>query len=97
MSYTFTLAATETEIEPSDSSTPISTTDILSKAIAIGYTQADLTYSKNVKFTLSENGLTAPGNAFLNFYLDEDTWTDEQVQRVQDNFLVTVGFYNLDR
>ncbi|MBQ4378763.1 MAG: hypothetical protein II821_06160 [Treponema sp.] len=96
MSYTFTLAATETEIEPSDSSTPISTTDILSKAIAIGYTQADLTYSKNVKFTLSENGLTAPGNAFLNFYLDEDTWTDEQVQRVQDNFLVTVGFYNLD-
>ena len=85
--YTFTLAVTETE--PSE----LTTTEILSNAIFISYTQADLTYSTNVKFNLSTNGLTSPGKAYLNFYLDSDTWTDEQVSRLLSNFKIKVGFF----
>lgn len=85
--YSFTLAVTEKE--PSE----LTTSEILLNAIFIGYTQADLTYSTNVKFNLSTNGLTAVGKAYLNFYLDNDTWTDEQVSRLLNNFKVKVGFF----
>ena len=87
-SYAFTLAVTDTEITELTSST------IIEKAIFIGYTQADLTYSKTVKFNLSTNGLSAPGKAFLNFYLDSDSWTDEQVSRLLANYTVRVGLFN---
>lgn len=87
MTYSFTLAATESE--PSE----LTSSKILEKAIAVGYTNADLTYSKNVKFTLSSNGLSATGKVYLDFYLDSDIWTSEQVSRLTSDFLVTVALY----
>ena len=89
-SYAFTLAVTETEPEELTSSA------IIEKAIFIGYTQADLTYSKTVKFNLSTTGLKSPGKAYLNFYLDSDTWTDSQVSRLLTNHKVKVGFFKED-
>ena len=86
--YSFTLAVTETEPDELTSS------DILSKAIFVGYTQADLSYSKTVKFNLTTNGLKAPGRASLNFYLDSSTWTDGQVSDLLSNYKVTVGLFD---
>lgn len=89
-SYSFILAVTESE--PAE----LTSTEILSKAIFVGYTQADLTYNKNVIFSLSTNGLTSPGKAYLNFYLDPDTWTDEQADRLLSNYRIDVAFYKAD-
>ena len=88
--YSFTLAVTETEPDELTSS------DILSKAIFVGYTQADLSYSKTVKFNLTTNGLKAPGKAYLNFYLENSSWTDEQITSLLNNYKVKVGFFSED-
>lgn len=88
--YSFTLAVTE--VEPAE----LTSTEILNKAIFVGYTQADLSYSKTVKFNLSTNGLKAPGKAFLNFYLDSSTWSDDQVSDLLSNYKVTVGLFDAE-
>ncbi len=88
-SYSFVLAVTETE--PLE----ISTTEILKDAIFVGYTNADLSYSKTVKFSLSTGGLKSPGAVYLNFYLDS-TWLDSQVTRLLSNYKARVCFYTKD-
>lgn len=85
--YTFILAVTKTE--PDELTSDV----ILNNAMFIGYTNADLSYSKTVKFALSTNGLTCPGDVYLDFYLDTNSWSDSQVDVLNTNYETKVGIY----
>ena len=87
--YTFVLAATEGT--PSDVS---SSSAILSKAVLVGYTNADLNYSTNIKFYLSPNQASGNGDVTLNLSLD-DSWSDSEAQELVNDYSVTVGLYDI--
>ena len=86
--YTFVLAAT-TE-EPSDISDG---SKILENAVLVGYTQADLNYSKNVTFYLSDEGLSGTGTVRVALLLDS-SWSETEINELAD-YTVTAGIYNI--
>ena len=85
--YTFVLAATTVEQDV------LSSDSILKNAISVGFTNADLSYSTSIRFSLSTKGLSAFGSAYLNFYLDS-TWSDEEVAVLLSDYNVRVGIYD---
>lgn len=85
-SYFFTLAVTEGEISNA------TTGAILDKAIFIGYSNADLTYTNTVRFHLSDNEIDGTGAVNLSIYLD-DSWSSEQVYDLNTSYFVTFGLY----
>ncbi|MBR1537093.1 MAG: hypothetical protein IJ630_09160 [Treponema sp.] len=92
-SYLFVLAVTSTEFSESDLSASSADSLILSKALAVGYTNADLSYSKTVNFSLSEKSLSGFGSVYLNFLLDS-SWKDEEVSDLLADYTVKVGIYD---
>ena len=87
-SYAFVLAVTE------NPPTELTSTAILKKAMFVGYTNADLSYSKTVKFTLSTAGLSGTGDVLLNFLLD-DSWSAEQAaELVAGHYSVLAEIFN---
>ena len=85
--YNFTLAVTDGE--PSDSSKD---STILKEAIFVGYANVDLSYTTQVKFYLSDTDIASTGTVDLKLLLDE-SWTDEQVADLNENYTVTFGLY----
>lgn len=59
------VAATTTELTETDA--------ILEDAVLIGYANVDMQFTNNIKFTLTPDGLTKPGNVNLSVKLDD--WT----------------------
>jgi len=94
-SYLFILAATATEFSETELAASSADSLILSKALAVGYTNADLSYSRTVNFSLSEKGLSAFGSVYLNFLLDS-SWKDEEVTELLTDYTVKVGIYDSD-
>ena len=85
--YTFTLAVTQGEA--SDISKK---NEILKESIFIGYSNADLTNTNTVKFYLSDVNLSGYGSVNVGIILD-DSWSDEQVIDLNENYIVTFGLY----
>ena len=85
-SYYFTLAVTEGAVENA------TTGKILEKAIFIGRTNADLTYTNTVRFFLSDNEIDGTGSVDLSIYLDE-SWSLSQIEDLNSNYYVTFGLY----
>lgn len=94
-SYLFILAASTTEFSESELAASSAENLILSKAVAVGYTNADLSYSTTVSFSLSEKGLSGYGNVYLDFILDS-SWKDEDVTELLSDYTVTAGIYDSD-
>lgn len=85
-SYFFTLAVTEGEIANA------TTGKIIDKAILIGYSNADLTYTNTVRFCLADNEIYGTGAVNLSIYLD-DSWSAAQIDDLNTNYFVTFGLY----
>lgn len=84
--YAFILAVTENEIPDPSASL------ILEKAIFVGYSNADLTYSRIIKFSLTTDGLKGKGSVNLNYHLD-NTWTDDEFEILKNYYTISVGIY----
>ena len=88
--YTFVLAATEGT--PSDTS---SGSAILAKSVLVGYTNADLNYSTNIKFYLAPSQVNGYGDINLSLKLD-DSWSDTDATELISDYYATVGLYDIN-
>ena len=93
--YAFVLAVVEGE--PSDVS---SGSQILENAVLVGYTNADLTYTNTVKFSLLPNEISGYGDVKLSLLLD-NSWTDFDVTELNAltdgsyDYSVTADLYDI--
>lgn len=89
--YYFTLAVTNENLDGITDGE-----NIRQKSIFVGYSTADLSVTRNVKFNLTPNKLAGTGNVNLDLYLDS-SWTDDKTDDLLNlNYKVTAGLYDIN-
>lgn len=86
--WSLTLAACETADLPSAAGANLTESEVLAKAVLVGYGNVDMMFTNDIKFTLTPKGLSKTGSVNLTLTLESGT-------EIPDGYVATAYIYDI--
>lgn len=86
--WSLTLAACETADLPTAAGANLTESEVLAKAVLVGYGNVDMMFTNDIKFTLTPKGLSKTGSVALTLKLESGT-------EIPDGYVATAYIYDI--